>query len=112
MHPPSIDDVNRITCHLSVVRCALAQLKENDDRHRTSNFQNLTKIGDKNYRVIIDSGSCVNAVVSGMVIKLGLKSVPHPQPYKVSWVNSASIDVKDKSCPDPICHISDKIGVM
>jgi len=25
--------------------------------------------------------------------KLELNNVPHPQPYKVSWVNSASIDV-------------------
>jgi len=31
MHPLSIDDVNKITCYLSVVRCAMTQLKENDD---------------------------------------------------------------------------------
>jgi len=57
-------------------------------------FFKLTKIGDMNCRVIIDSGSCVNAVASGMVTKLGLKTVPHSQPYIVSWVNSASIYVK------------------
>jgi len=30
-HPPLIDDVDGITRRLSVVRCALAQPKENDD---------------------------------------------------------------------------------
>jgi len=64
-------------------------------------FFKLTKIGDMNCRVIIDSGSCVNAVASGMVTKLGLKTVPHSQPYKVSWVNFASIYVKDR-CLIPI----------
>ena len=91
--PPSTDNVDRLTRHLSVVRCALAQSKENDDWRRTLIFQILTKIGGKNCQVIIDSGSCVNVVASGMVTKLGLKVVLHPQPYKVSWVNSASIDI-------------------
>jgi len=31
-----------------------------------------------------------------MVTKYGLKVVPHPQPYKVSWMNSASVDVKKR----------------
>jgi len=101
MHSLSVDAVDKITRHLNVVRCALAKLKDNDDWRRTSNFQTLTKIGGKNCRVIIDSGSCVNAVTSGMVTKLGLKTVPYPQLYKVSWVNSASIDVKDR-CLIPI----------
>jgi len=81
MHSPSVDDVDKITCHLNVVRCALAKPKENDDWRRTSIFQTLTKIGGKNCRVIIDSESCINAIASGMITKLGLKTVPHPQPY-------------------------------
>ena len=36
-----------------------------------------------------------------MVIKFGLKAVSHPQSYKVSWVNSVSIDVKER-CSDKI----------
>ena len=56
----------------------------------------LTKINNKNFRVIIDSGRCVNTVTSGMMTKLGLKIVPHPQSYKLFWVNSASINVKEK----------------
>ena len=76
MHPPSIDDVDGVTHRLSVVRCALTQPMESDDWCRSSIFQTLTKIGGKNCRVIIDSGSFVNAVVSDMMTKLGLKIVP------------------------------------
>jgi len=57
-------------------------------------FFKLTKTIGKNYRVIINSENWVNVVASGMVSKLGLKTIPHPQLYKVSWVNSVSIDVK------------------
>jgi len=31
MHPPSIDDADRVTRRLSVVRCALTQPKKNDN---------------------------------------------------------------------------------
>jgi len=57
-------------------------------------FQTLTKVSDKICQVIIDSGSCVNAVTSNMT-KFELKPVPYRQPYKVSWVNSVSIDVEE-----------------
>ena len=30
-HPPTIDDVDGITRHLSVVKCTLTQRKESDD---------------------------------------------------------------------------------
>ena len=45
--------------------------------------------------IIYDGGSYVNALASGMVTKFELKTVPHPQSYKVSWVNFTSIDVKE-----------------
>jgi len=48
------------------------------------NFK-LNKISDKNCRIIIDSGSCINTVTSNMVPRFGLKVVLHPKPYKVSW---------------------------
>ena len=73
-------------------------------------FFRLTKIDGKNCRVIIDSGNCVNAVASGIITKLGLKTVSHPQQYKVSWVNSAYIDVKDRRLiPILFATYSDKI---
>ena len=42
---------------VSVVRCALAQPKDNDDWRRTTIFQTYVKSGTKDCRVIVDSGS-------------------------------------------------------
>ncbi|KAL0905783.1 hypothetical protein M5K25_024221 [Dendrobium thyrsiflorum] len=70
------------TVDLQVVRCALSQPKPSDDWRRTSIFHTFTKIGDKNCKVIVDSGSCINAVSSAMVATLHLKTTPHPNPYK------------------------------
>jgi len=51
--------------------------------------------------VNVDSESCVNAVSSKMIEKIGLNVVPHPHPYKVSWINSTALDVKQQ-CVVPI----------
>uniref|UniRef100_A0A2N9GGF1 RNA-directed DNA polymerase n=1 Tax=Fagus sylvatica TaxID=28930 RepID=A0A2N9GGF1_FAGSY len=85
-------DVPRV----NVVRCALAQQRDNTDWRRCAIFQTYTKCGDKTCRVIIDSGSCINAVSSTLVSRLGLKLVPHPNPYKVSWVDTTSIPIKER----------------
>ena len=77
-HPPSIDDVDGITRRLSVMRCALAQPKESDDGYWFTVFQTSTKISDKNYRVIIDSGSCVNVVATNIMTKFGWRLLPIP----------------------------------
>jgi len=66
-----------------MVRCPLEQPKETDD-WRSAIFHAYIKCGDKSCKVIIDSRSCINAVPSGTVIGLGLKLVPHPNPYNVS----------------------------
>jgi len=79
----------------------------------TTGVDILTEIGGKNCLVIIDSGSCVNVVASGMVTKLRLEIVPHPQPYKMTWVNSASIDVKkDLFFRSNLPHIRTRFSVM
>jgi len=47
------------------------------------------------------------------VTEVELKVVPHPQLYKVSWVNSLSIDVKEKSVVSiQFAIYSDKFDVM
>nr|XP_023900366.1 uncharacterized protein LOC112012220 [Quercus suber] len=46
--------------------------------------------------VIIDSGSYINAVSSNVVSRLGLKLTPHPNPYRVSWVDTSSIAIKER----------------
>jgi hypothetical protein len=72
------------TTRLGVVRCALTEPKGTEDWRRTAIFYTYIKCGDKECKIIIDSGSCINAVSSGSVSRLGLKSVPHPKLYNVS----------------------------
>jgi hypothetical protein len=93
-----------------VVCCALAQPKETDEWQRTAIFHTNIKCGDKSCKVIIDSGSCINAVSSSTVSRLGLNSVLHPNPYSVSWVDTSSIDVI-KRCLVPIQFLDYKDGI-
>ena len=60
---PRIDDVG-FNCidqapsgHLSVIRCVLSQPTEEDDWRKSATFHIFTKIGDKNCKVIVNSGS-------------------------------------------------------
>ena len=79
-----------------VVRCILSQNKTQEVWHRTNILQTLVKIGDKVCKIIIDSRSCVNAISHKAVKTLGLHPVPHPSPYKVSWIDSTSIPIKSR----------------
>ncbi|GFS39599.1 hypothetical protein Acr_00g0063910 [Actinidia rufa] len=63
---------------LGVVRCALTQAKEDNDWRRNAIFYTYIKCGEKDCKVIIDNGSCINAVSSSTVSRLGLKPVLHP----------------------------------
>jgi hypothetical protein len=53
---------------------------------RNSLFRIYCKTKDKVFKVIIDSGSIYNLVSTEMVEKLELKTIAHPKPYKVSWL--------------------------
>ena len=66
-------------------------------------FQTFVKCGTTNCKVIIDNGSCIDAVTSKLVSLLDLKLVAHPKPYKVSWVDDSFITIKGR-CLVPI-HI-------
>uniref|UniRef100_A0A2N9EPA1 Chromo domain-containing protein n=1 Tax=Fagus sylvatica TaxID=28930 RepID=A0A2N9EPA1_FAGSY len=92
---------------LIVVRCALTLPKESEDWRRSNIFHTYVKCGSTNCKVIIDSGSCINAVSSSLVTRLGVKLIPHPNPYKVSWVDTSSIDIKER-CLLPIQFMSYK----
>jgi len=83
--------------HLSVVRRVPSQPAEKDDWKRTAIFQTFSKIGDKNYGVIVDSESCINAILSKVIENLELDVVPHFCPNKVSWINSMAISVQQLS---------------
>ena len=79
---------------LGVVRCILTQVKKNEDWRRTNILQTFIRIGDKVCKVIIDSGSCVNAISTNVVKSLNLPTVSHPNPYKVSWIDATSIPIR------------------
>lgn len=88
------------TPKVGVIRCTLTQPRNADDWRRHSIFHTYIKIINKDCKVIVDSSSCINAVSIATVSRLGLKPIPHPQPYSVSWVNT-SIAVKER-CLIPI----------
>ena len=99
---PQVDDFKDFGVpRVNVVRCSLAEQRDNDDWRRIAIFQTYTKCGDKTCKVIIDSGSCINAVSSNVVSPLGLKLTPHPNLYKISWVDTFSIAIK-KRCVVPL----------
>jgi len=64
-------------------------------------FHIIMKIGRRSCKIIVDSGSCINAVSSTVIAKIGLKSVPHLYPYRVTWINSLVLEVKQR-CLVPI----------
>jgi len=68
-----------------VVRCALAQLEQINDRRRTVIFQTYIKIGNKSCMVIVDK----------LITTLGMKPVKHPNSYKVTWIDATSIEVQE-----------------
>ena len=37
--------------------------------------------------MIIDGGKCTNVASTSLVEKLNLKTLKHPRPYKLQWLN-------------------------
>ncbi|XP_078434877.1 uncharacterized protein LOC144705893 [Wolffia australiana] len=54
-----------------------------DTTQRTSIFYLYVKIAGRTYKLIVDSGICVNAIPEDTARKLGLTLVPLPMPYNV-----------------------------
>jgi len=82
------DDVGQsnATTHLSVVKCALTtSLKIRSEKSAT--FHMFTKNEDKSCKVIVDSESCIYAISLKSLEYLELEVIPHPHPFKVSWID-------------------------
>ena len=108
---PQVDDFKDFGVpRVNVVRCALIEQRDTDDWQRSDIFQTYTKCGDKTCKVIIDSGSCINAVSSNVVSCLGFKLTSHLNPYKVSWVDTSSIAIKE-SCVVPLQFLTYKAKI-
>ncbi|XP_038704723.1 uncharacterized protein LOC120000670 [Tripterygium wilfordii] len=67
---------------------------DKDSWLRTSIFHTRFEIGGKAIDTVIDNGSGMNAIASGVVDKLSLTKEPHPRPYHISWVDSTSKPVE------------------
>ena len=65
----------------------------------------LVCCGNQAKNLIIDGGSCMNVVSSSMVECLKLMVEPHPQPYKVAWIDNTSIPVTHRRLISFSCGI-------
>ncbi|KAI8554950.1 hypothetical protein RHMOL_Rhmol05G0135800 [Rhododendron molle] len=61
-------------------------------------FHTRVKCNDQVCSLVIDTGSCTNAVSEEAVKKLGLTVDPHPEPYHLAWITKMKLKV-DKQCP-------------
>ena len=68
---------------ISAIRCTLTQAHE-DDWRRTTIFHTFIKIRNHVRKIILDNGSCVNAIFSDIVSLLGLNITSHTNSYRVS----------------------------
>jgi len=77
-----------------MIRHQLRQVsKELDPSQRQNLFHSRCHINDKLCPILIDNGSCVNVASTRVVDKLGLKTIPHAKPYKLSWLKEEDIKV-------------------
>jgi hypothetical protein len=73
--------------------------KEVDDSaQRTRLFRTTCKAKDWKCKVIMDSGSTYNLVLTEMVEKLELEMTDHPSSYKVSWLQKGHQVSVTKQC--------------
>ena len=88
LHEDCDDDV----C-FGVVRCVLSTTVDNDNCKRTSIFHTIIQSGGKKCKLVIDGGSSMNVVSKDAVKLLNLKVEPHPNPFRVAWVNGHTLPV-------------------
>ena len=74
------------------------------DPQRSSIFSTFTRIRTSIIKILIDSGSVVNADAAASVHTLGLQPLSHPRPYRAMWIKDASLAVT-KRCLVPL-HVA------
>ena len=72
-----------------VSRRVLAVYKDEEEIQRENIFHTHCEIEGKVCSMIIDSGSCTNVISTLVVDKLGLKTIKHPDPYRLQWLNDS-----------------------
>ena len=88
--PPEEEDL------LMVRRLMGSLCKDKDDTQRKNIFHSRCLVNGKVCSLIIDGGSCTNVASTRLVEKLGLKTTPHPKPYKLQWLSNNDELVVDK----------------
>ena len=73
----SDDDVRVASIQLDVIRC-LHTTVSNEVWRRSSVFYTYIAHEGKNYKLIIDVGSCANIITKTALEKMGLRAEPHP----------------------------------
>ena len=70
-----------------------SQSQGSEDPNRTSILSTFTRIADTVIKILVDTGSVVNAVAAASVPALRLTPEVHPLPYKAMWINDLSLAV-------------------
>ena len=83
----SEDEIKPTEGGLLVVRRMLGQVPKEFENQRENIFHSRCQIYNKTCSLIIDCGSCVNVTSTRVVDKLGLKTIIHAKPYKLSWLS-------------------------
>jgi hypothetical protein len=77
----------------------LKQEPETENPSQRNNlFRTTSKMKDKVFKVIIDSGRTNNLVSTEMVEKLELETTVHPTSYKVAWLQKGHQVTITKQC--------------
>jgi len=74
---------------LGVVRCSHTTIS-NEDWCKSSVFHTYITHEGKNYKLMINGGSCANIIAKITLEKIDLKTELNPHPYNVNWVDKAA----------------------
>ena len=61
---------------------------------RNCDLSHIHQNRDHNYKVIVNREICTNAVFFELIENDGLKMLPHSHPFKVPWIKSTALGVK------------------
>lgn len=74
------------------------ELQTNPDWLCTNIFDTRMEHDGKALNVIIDNGSDMNVISEAAIEHLGLETVRHPTPYRISWVNETNLVLVKQRC--------------
>jgi len=83
----SEDEIKPQEGGLLVVRCMLGQVLKELESQRENTFHLRCLMNNKLCSLIIDGGSYVNVANVKVMDKLGLETILHAKPYKLSWLS-------------------------